>query len=347
MKKTTKKTTRKLYTRGKGDDRPVTAAPTPTPKVLVLRVCNADMSSQYNFVWPKKGPVAAPDWRADKECGHGLHGWLWGEGNINVARVNEDSVWLVVEVDASDVVDLGGKIKFPKGNVLFAGDVKTATDMIYSVRPGAIIKGTATAGVRGTATAGYAGTATAGVRGTATAGVRGTATAGVRGTATAGYAGTATAGVRGTATAGVRGTATAGYAGTATAGVRGTATAGVLGHGDRGRRGHGDRGRTRARRPRAYAGTATAGVRGTATAGVLGHGDRGRRGHGDRGRLGHAALRAATAGVRGTATLGHALHQKVGWPEVPHRDRMYVGEKGILPNVAYRLEGAIFVPVKK
>ncbi|WP_246285158.1 DUF7666 domain-containing protein [Hymenobacter lapidiphilus] len=231
---------------------------TPEKPVLVLRVCAADMSAYNGFIWPVSGPVAAPDWLDSAECGNGLHGWLWGEGDHSVATIREDSKWLVVKVAA--YVELQGKVKYPQGEVVCCGDRLEAT--AYLAANGgqgrAIIGGTATAGDRGTATAGYRGTATAGYAGTATAGYAGTATAGDAGTATAGDAGTATAGYRGTATAGEDGTATAGYAGTATAGNRGTATAGEDGTataGDAGTATAGD------------AGTATAGNRGTATAG--------------------------------------------------------------------------------
>jgi hypothetical protein len=155
---------------------------------------------------------------------------------------------MVVEVAASDIVKIDDdKVKFPKGNVVFVGSRKDATDYLIARSPpnktviGAMLTvgdkkcisvgygGTATAGYNGTATAGDYGTATAGDYGTATAGYAGTATAGDYGTATAGYAGTATAGHSGTATAGHSGTATAGNYGTATAGDNGTVSAGANG----------------------------------------------------------------------------------------------------------------------
>jgi hypothetical protein len=77
--------------------------------------------------------------------------------------------WLVVEVDADEVVDLGGKVKVPRGNVIFCGERHAAATLICS-DPGAAGKlgnyGTATAGNYGTATAGNYGTATAGEGGT-------------------------------------------------------------------------------------------------------------------------------------------------------------------------------------
>jgi hypothetical protein len=94
-----------------------------------------------------------------------------------------------VEID--EWIDLGGKVKFPRGVVVHTGDQISATRYIMdNGATGAVIGGTATAGDGGTATAGDGGTATAGRYGTATAGRYGTATAGRYGTATAGEYGT-------------------------------------------------------------------------------------------------------------------------------------------------------------
>jgi hypothetical protein len=281
-------------------------------KAYIMRSCAADMTSYAgSFTWPRSGPVEAPDWKATAVCGHGLHGFLWGEGDGSLACWASDAVWIVAEV--AEWIDLGGKVKFPRAEVVFCGNRMAATAHIVGLgATGAVVGGTATAGDRGTATAGYRGTATAGVGGTATAGVGGTATAGVGGTATAGVGGTATAGDRGTATAGDGGTATAGVGGTATAGDRGTATAGDWG-------------------------TATAGDGGTATAGVGGAataGDRGTATAGDRG--------TATAGDEGTATAGDegTIHLRW-WDGSADRYRTavgYVGEDGIKAGVSYRVK---------
>jgi hypothetical protein len=132
--------------------------------------------------------VVAPDWDAKPECGHGLHGFLDGEGNGSLAYWDYDAVWIVAEIE--EYVDIGGKVKFPRCNVVFSGSRIDATDYIGKLCPGRAVIGC-------TATAGYGGTATAGDGGTATAGIGGTATAGEYGTATAGEYGTATAGDRG------------------------------------------------------------------------------------------------------------------------------------------------------
>jgi len=150
--------------------------------VLVLRTCNADMTSCGGFKWPKRGPVKCPDWSPTKACGNGLHGFLWGEGNGSLANFSADAKWLVVKVASDSVVDLAGKVKFPRGTVVFCGDRLSATNYIAAVRPGAIVGGTSTSGNYGTSTSGDYGTSTSGDRGTSTSGNHGTSTSGYRGT---------------------------------------------------------------------------------------------------------------------------------------------------------------------
>ena len=196
---------------------------------LVLRVCRPDYTSHSSFSWPSEigVEVAAPDWKKNKECGNGLHGWLYGQGDHSCVSYweNDEAKWMVLEVPSADIVMLGGKCKFPSAKVRYIGTRSAAADFIIANEPkalnvaviGACLKvgdgEVVQVGSLGTATAGESGTATAGYRGTATAGYRGTATAGYRGTATAGESGTATAGESGTATAGNYGTATAGESG--------------------------------------------------------------------------------------------------------------------------------------
>ncbi|HGM5647945.1 TPA: hypothetical protein ACKPY2_000546 [Pseudomonas aeruginosa] len=270
---------------------------------LVLRTCSADLTSHGGFQWPDKigAVVEAPDWKKDNKCGHGLHGWLFGQGDHDCSGTvgDADAKWLVVEVVLADLIALGGKVKFPRCTVRHIGGKASATQFLIANEPRsagvAVIGATLQAGDKGFCQVGDYGTATAGDEGTATAGNWGTATAGDEGTATAGNRGTATAGDWGTATAGGWGTATAGGWGTATAGNRGTATAGDWG-------------------------TATAGDWGTATAGNRG---------------------TATAGDCGTATAGEKGEIRIRyWDEKAGRYRTvigYIGEDGLEPNVPYKL----------
>jgi hypothetical protein len=97
--------------------------------VLVLRTCPPDMVARgehkgvtWAFTWPRSGPVECPDWDPAPKCGHGLHGLLWGNGDWSLLKEADDSVWLVVEVDSADLVKIdNSKVKFRRGNVLFAG----------------------------------------------------------------------------------------------------------------------------------------------------------------------------------------------------------------------------------
>ncbi|WP_179196570.1 DUF7666 domain-containing protein [Pseudomonas aeruginosa] len=294
---------------------------------LVLRTCSADLTSHGGFQWPDKigAVVEAPDWKKDNRCGHGLHGWLFGQGNHDCSGTvgDADAKWLVVEVGLSDLIALGGKVKFPRCTIRHIGNRASATQFLIANEPRAagvaVIGATLQAGDKELCQVGAYGTATAGDEGTATAGYKGTATAGYKGTATAGYKGTATAGDEGTATAGDEGTATAGYKGTATAGYKGTATAGNWGTataGDEGTATAGDEGTATA----GYKGTATAGYKGTATAGNRG---------------------TATAGYKGTATAGEKGEIRIRyWDEKTERYRTvigYIGEDGLEPNVPYKL----------
>lgn len=155
----------------------------PDAPVLVLRTAGADMISEHGFTWPELGPVAAPDWQPTAECGRGLHGLLWGAGDGSLLDWSSDAEWIVVEV--GEYVDLNGKVKFPRGNVVFCGSREAATAYIAERAPAGtnVVGGAAAAGDDGIATSGHRGTAAAGDYGTAAAGDYGTAAAGDYGTA--------------------------------------------------------------------------------------------------------------------------------------------------------------------
>jgi hypothetical protein len=157
---------------------------------LGLKVYYADGRPHSNkassdFRWPvtlakgKAVVVSAPDWRADSECGGGLHVWRWGEGGFDASPLSDRDdatvLWAAVEYVSAGAVDLSGKVKVSSGKVVAIGSRREIATWIATMAPN---------GVRvawGTATAGDAGTATAGTRGTATAGYAGTATAGYDG----------------------------------------------------------------------------------------------------------------------------------------------------------------------
>jgi hypothetical protein len=100
-------------------------------KVLILRTCNADMTSSHGFTWPKDGPVEATDWDTKPECGGGLHGLMWGQGDWRLLRGELTAIWQVVEVDEADIVKIdSAKVKFKKGNVIFTGEMGKAVTMV-------------------------------------------------------------------------------------------------------------------------------------------------------------------------------------------------------------------------
>ena len=290
-------------------------ATVPAPAVktrLVLRTCNAHLTSHGGFQWPANGFVQAPDFEATYKCGHGLHGLLEGKGEGAYLDWNPEAHWLVVEVEEHLLLtgqgELCDKCKFPEGNVVHCGTQTSALDYLQQHGvdltgcTGAII----TVGDHGTATVGEHGIAMAGYRGTAIASGYGTAIAGLYGIATAGYKGTAVAQDYGKATVGFHGTATAGYHGIATTGNEGTATAGNYG-------------------------IATAGNYGTATAGNFGRAVAGNYG-------------TAAAGCQGTVSAGKNGIIISTWFDTPKQDYRTivrsVGKNGIKANTPYKVNAA-------
>ena len=151
---------------------------------LVLRCCRSDFTSRNDFVWPSEvgAVVVAPDWEPTEECGNGLHGWLYGHGDIACVTYWEeaDSKWLVLEVD--DVIELNGKCKFERAVVRFVGAKSNAAAFLLENEPLAnaekVIGLTLSAGDEESLLVGTLGTATVGYKGTATVGNGGTATGG-------------------------------------------------------------------------------------------------------------------------------------------------------------------------
>jgi hypothetical protein len=285
-------------------------------EVLVMKVVEADGSSYGGFIWPTEvgAVVEAPDWKPTKECGNGLHGWLWGVGSLSVCNglhENPDAVWMALAVPSADVIDLDGKVKFPRCRIAFRDDRTAVANFIAARRPAntpAPMFGQAAAGEAGQAAAGYAGQAAAGEAGQAAAGEAGQAAAGYAGQAAAGEAGQAAAGEAGQAAAGYAGQAAAGEAGQAAAGEAGQAAAGYAGQaaaGEAGQAAAGEAGQAAA----GYAGQAAAGEAGQAAAGEAGQAAAGYAGQAAAGEAGQAAAGEAgqaAAGYAGQAAAGEA-----------------------------------------
>lgn len=100
---------------------------------LVLRTSNADGTSHNGFQWPASGPVECPDWNPTAQCGNGLHGLVWGEGDWSLLNSTHDALWQVVEVDTESIVHIDKqKVKFPRGLVVYSGGMAEAITMVLN-----------------------------------------------------------------------------------------------------------------------------------------------------------------------------------------------------------------------
>lgn len=146
----------------------------PADVVLLLRTCDSTRQGHGGFQWPESGPVIAPDWDPKSQCGHGLHGFLWGVGYGRLADWNKDAWWMVVAAYRSHVIDLGGNVKVPCCVVVYASqDRHEATQFLYKhLPPGTfpVIGITLSGGDYTTLTGGYQATLTGGHGSTLTGG---------------------------------------------------------------------------------------------------------------------------------------------------------------------------------
>jgi hypothetical protein len=294
---------------------------------LVLRTCDPDMTSFDGFKWPNEGDVEAPDWDPKPECGHGLHGLFHGCGDATLLSDNSDTKWLVVKVLKDTTVDLGGKVKFPKGIVVYAGTKEEAVKIIAEAYPEAPVvfanrysgnDGISISGDRGTSTSGHYGKSTSGHYGASISGYHGNSTSGYRGASTSGDYGASTSGDYGASTSGNYGKSTSGILGKSTSGILGKSTSDDDGTSTSGNFGisiSGDYGKSIS----GYYGKSISGYHGVSTSGDYGE---------------------STSGIGGTSTAGIGGKLIIDWRDSSrHRTAVaYVGENGIEPNVAYRLD---------
>lgn len=197
-------------------------------KVLILRTCKPDATSFGGFQWPRSGHVVCPDWEPSHDYWNGLHGWLWGEGNGALGYIGPNAIWMVLEVNAKDVVDLTeakvdfyyqvpvwGTVKFPECDIVFSGAQIEATRYILDRAPDKIVIGAtlstkdsnqvvrvgdygmAVCGDKSLANTGFRGVAKTGDMGEAYAGINGIAITGKEGKSYVSYGGTAISGANG------------------------------------------------------------------------------------------------------------------------------------------------------
>lgn len=105
---------------------------------LVLRRDKPDGLSQHTdtFCWPESGFVGVrPQERlsADRGCGPGLYGYSCAPDKAR--RMNLDwsgSVWRLI-LAIHEPVDLGNKVKYEAGHVLFAGTAQECRDLVWEL----------------------------------------------------------------------------------------------------------------------------------------------------------------------------------------------------------------------
>ena len=107
---------------------------------------------------------------------------LHGCGNAYLLSDDPDAKWLVVKVLKGTSIDLKGKVKFPKGTVVYAGTKEEAVKIVAEAYPGEPVvfanrhsgdDGVSTSGDYGTSTSGWYGTSTSGNYGKSTSGIGG------------------------------------------------------------------------------------------------------------------------------------------------------------------------------
>jgi hypothetical protein len=140
--------------------------------VLILRCSSPTGASYGGFQWPFEvgAVVEAPDWTPTPRCGHGLHGWLWGEGDVGASEYHSDpnAIWHLIEAVEDDVIDLQGTVKFRRGTIVAVGKRDEVIAVLQAdprAAGRAVIYGRASAGRYGTAVTGYGGTAASGFDG--------------------------------------------------------------------------------------------------------------------------------------------------------------------------------------
>src|SRR5436190_1300562 len=106
-------------------------------EVLVLRFACKEGKSYGDFQHPMAigETVTAPDWRPDRTCGGGIHGWPWGIGLGDGKEPDWQALWQVYSVKPDQLVgEIGGgpKCKFETGVLRFVGDWHGAMNYILA-----------------------------------------------------------------------------------------------------------------------------------------------------------------------------------------------------------------------
>ena len=153
---------------------------------MILRTCNENFTSAHDpdFQWPNTiGAEVTPyKWDPSPECGNGLHGFQYGEGDRDLADWSDSAQWIVFAGDIIVNID-GQKVKTNKATILHIGQGETTfdrmTDCHNFMRKHKMLGNRA---FRSTNTGGDSSTNTGGDRSTNTGGDSSTNTGGNRST---------------------------------------------------------------------------------------------------------------------------------------------------------------------
>ena len=127
-------------------------------KALVIRSCRVEprewsvfqtgtrptpgkLYAYGNFEWPERiGAVVVPTaWDPRPTCGGGLHGLLWGQGNLGYLGTgsrDDGTAYMVVEVDEKDCVWVNDdKVKFPQCTIVHIGPWHECATLINTHAP--------------------------------------------------------------------------------------------------------------------------------------------------------------------------------------------------------------------
>ena len=98
---------------------------------MILRTCNYDFTSAHDrtFQWPNTiGAEVIPNqWDPSPECGNGLHGFQYGEGDSSLADWSDSAQWIVFAGDIIVKID-DQKVKTNKATILHIGQGDNAFD---------------------------------------------------------------------------------------------------------------------------------------------------------------------------------------------------------------------------
>lgn len=100
-------------------------------KIYILKNVNADGTSFGGFKWPTSGPVESPNWSPEPDTNSGgLFGWPWGIGMGEGKTISNEDQWVVFTADPKEVVQVGRKVKAPRGEVIYYGDFPGAVSVL-------------------------------------------------------------------------------------------------------------------------------------------------------------------------------------------------------------------------